>query len=198
MVMDVPAEHGYARLQRLDVARVLVLAVLAGTFVTSGALFSVLLATGASSEGTVRLLEGFGFSAGFFLVILSGAALCGLLIRVATDLPRRETLLEVVERKTPLSAAGSVTGSAWWSRGSSLFVSAGFQHSPAGSWTTATTTSRPLAPPRWRGPARPGRPGRLPAAWGGVSCRPPLPPAAGAGFRARAAWPRCEPAGSRW
>lgn len=74
-VMRVLADHGRMRLQRLDSARVFALAMLAGGFITMGALLSVLLAAGASSEGAVRLLEGFGFSAGFFFVILSGAVL---------------------------------------------------------------------------------------------------------------------------
>ena len=74
-VMRVLADHGRARLERLDSARVFALAMLAGAFITTGALLSVLLAAGASSEGAVRLLEGFGFSAGFFFVILSGAVL---------------------------------------------------------------------------------------------------------------------------
>ncbi len=74
-VMRVLADHGRMRLERLDSARVFALAMLAGAFITTGALLSVLLAAGASSEGAVRLLEGFGFSAGFFFVILSGAVL---------------------------------------------------------------------------------------------------------------------------
>jgi hypothetical protein len=69
------ADHGTRRLQRLSVAQILVLAMLAGGFVTVGALFSVLLATGVSSPGAQRLVEGLGFSAGFFFVILSDAVL---------------------------------------------------------------------------------------------------------------------------
>jgi formate transporter len=69
------ADHGTRRLQRLSVAQILVLAMLAGGFVTVGALFSVLLATGIGSPGAQRLVEGLGFSAGFFFVILSDAAL---------------------------------------------------------------------------------------------------------------------------
>ena len=55
--------------------RIFALAVLAGGFITTGALMSVLLAFGTRTEGLVRLLEGFGFSAGFFFVVLSGAVL---------------------------------------------------------------------------------------------------------------------------
>ncbi len=73
--MRVLADHGRMRLERLDSACVFALAMLAGGFITMGALLSVLLAAGASSEGAIRLLEGYGFSAGFFFVILSGAVL---------------------------------------------------------------------------------------------------------------------------
>jgi formate transporter len=52
-----------------------VLGILAGAFITTGALFSTLLATGTDNPGVERLLEGLGFSAGFFFVILAGAAL---------------------------------------------------------------------------------------------------------------------------
>jgi formate/nitrite transporter FocA (FNT family) len=69
------AEHGTRRLQRLSVLQILVLAMLAGGFVTVGALFSVLLAVGTGSPGAQRLVEGLGFSAGFFFVILSDAVL---------------------------------------------------------------------------------------------------------------------------
>lgn len=40
-----------------------------------GALFSSLLSAGVDAEGPKRLLEGFGFSAGFFFVVLSEAVL---------------------------------------------------------------------------------------------------------------------------
>lgn len=66
------ADHGT---RRLSVLQILVLAMLADGFVTAGALFSVLLAVGIGSPGTQRLVEGLGFSAGFFFVILSDAVL---------------------------------------------------------------------------------------------------------------------------
>ena len=47
----------------------------AGAFITAGALFSLLLATGVGAPGPKLLLEGIGFSSGFFFVILSDAAL---------------------------------------------------------------------------------------------------------------------------
>lgn len=75
---DVMAElgrHGEQRVSTLRPLQVIILGVMAGAFITSGALFSVLLAEGVHTPGTARLLEGLGFSTGFFFVILSGAAL---------------------------------------------------------------------------------------------------------------------------
>ncbi len=55
--------------------KVLLLGVMGGAFITAGALFSVLLASGFDSYGARVLVEGFGFSTGFFFVVLSEAAL---------------------------------------------------------------------------------------------------------------------------
>lgn len=74
-VMRVLAEHGRHRIETLDGVRVFALAMLAGSFITTGALLAVLLAAGTTNEGMVRMIEGFGFSAGFLFVILSGAVL---------------------------------------------------------------------------------------------------------------------------
>lgn len=62
-------------IQRYTVGKILVLAVLAGAFIMFGALFSVLLSTGVKTVGLKLLLQGFGFSIGFFMVILSHAVL---------------------------------------------------------------------------------------------------------------------------
>ena len=51
------------------------MAVYAGALIAAGALFSVLLSAGVTAEGPHRLLEGLGFTAGFFFVILSQAVL---------------------------------------------------------------------------------------------------------------------------
>ncbi len=68
-------EAGSRRAMSLSVVQVLILSVIAGGFITIGALFSTLIATGTDNEGIKKLLEGFGFSVGFFLVVLSGALL---------------------------------------------------------------------------------------------------------------------------
>jgi formate/nitrite transporter len=75
LVLDELGQHGAQRLRSLSALQILVLGVMAGAFISGGALFSVLLAEGVTTPGIERLLEGFGFSAGFFFVILSGAAL---------------------------------------------------------------------------------------------------------------------------
>ena len=75
LVMTEMAEVGAERAMNRTASEVLVLSVLAGGFITIGALFSTLIATGTDNEGVVRLLEGFGFSVGFFLVVLTGTLL---------------------------------------------------------------------------------------------------------------------------
>lgn len=74
-VMTELAAMGARRAAERSVAEVLVLSVIAGGFITVGALFSTLIATGVETEGVKRLLEGFGFSVGFFAVVLSGTLL---------------------------------------------------------------------------------------------------------------------------
>ncbi|MCH7811396.1 MAG: formate/nitrite transporter family protein [Chloroflexi bacterium] len=51
------------------------LAFAAGSFITFGAMLSVVLTVGIEQEGFARLLLGLGFAAGFTLVVLSGVAL---------------------------------------------------------------------------------------------------------------------------
>jgi|GEM_PF-2152201 len=69
------ARHGSHRINTMSAAQILILGVIGGAFITAGALFSILLGAGVSSPGPQRPLEGLGFSAGFFFVILSGAVL---------------------------------------------------------------------------------------------------------------------------
>lgn len=62
-------------IQRYSIVKILVLSLLAGAFITFGALFSLLLSAGVEPLGLKLLLQGFGFSTGFFMVILSHAVL---------------------------------------------------------------------------------------------------------------------------
>jgi formate transporter len=90
---------------------VLLLGVLAGGFITSGALFSALLADGVGAAGPVRLLEGLGFSTGFFFVVLSEAALFteANVVMPATLLGRAGPAHRVA-RFWVLAAVGNVLG----------------------------------------------------------------------------------------
>lgn len=74
-VMDAMASFGRHRIETLSPLRVLVLAVLAGGFITLGGLLATLLAAGIETPGLAALIEGIGFSAGFFFVVLSEAVL---------------------------------------------------------------------------------------------------------------------------
>ena len=74
-VMVTMGRAAVRRITRLSPVQVFVLAFMGGFFIGMGALVSVLLASGVGTPGTTRLLEGFGFSAGFFFVILSEAVL---------------------------------------------------------------------------------------------------------------------------
>lgn len=67
--------HGMKRLERQTLSQILVLSMMAGGFITMGALFSVLLSEHMEPGGVRFLLQGLGFSAGFFFVILSSAVL---------------------------------------------------------------------------------------------------------------------------
>src|SRR6266852_1635242 len=57
-VLDTMGRAGVRRIKSLSVIQVLVLGVVGGAFITVGALFSVLLASGVHSPGPQRLLEG--------------------------------------------------------------------------------------------------------------------------------------------
>ena len=68
-------DFGTHRLDRLSVVQLFVLGVIGGALITAGALFSVLLSDGVEVPAVKLLLAGLGFSAGFFFVVLSHAAL---------------------------------------------------------------------------------------------------------------------------
>jgi formate/nitrite transporter len=69
------SDFGRERIDGLGITRTMVLAVMGGAFITVGALFSVILGAGFESPGARLLVEGFGFSVGFFFVVLAEAAL---------------------------------------------------------------------------------------------------------------------------
>lgn len=107
------AGHGTRRLQSLSVLQILVLAMLGGGFVTVGALFSVLLAVGIGSPGSQRLVEGLGFSAGFFFVILSDAVLfteANVVLPATVLRCRKSSRLATIARFWALAWAGNLAG----------------------------------------------------------------------------------------
>ncbi|MCP3031795.1 formate/nitrite transporter family protein [Halobacillus sp. A1] len=53
----------------------MLLALTAGSFMTFGAIFSILIAEGVETQGLFHLLSGFGFAAGYAMVFISGAIL---------------------------------------------------------------------------------------------------------------------------
>jgi len=72
------AEQVGAEKTRLDTASLLALAVLAGSFIAFGSLFSIIVSTGAEGVlpyGVTRLLSGLVFSVGLILVVTGGAEL---------------------------------------------------------------------------------------------------------------------------
>ena len=69
------SRHGLHRVLDTSIPQIIVLATMGGGFIAMGALFSVLLAEQVQPLGPRYLMQGFGFSAGFFFVILSGAIL---------------------------------------------------------------------------------------------------------------------------
>jgi formate transporter len=75
VVLESMAEHGARRIRELSSLQVVALAGVGGGFIAVGALFAVLLASGVDAAGPRRLLEGLGFSGGFFFVILAEAVL---------------------------------------------------------------------------------------------------------------------------
>jgi len=74
-VLRTMGHHGAQRIARMSVPQVFVLAVMAGAFITAGAMFSLLLGAGVESTGPHLLLQGLGFSTGFFFVVLASAIL---------------------------------------------------------------------------------------------------------------------------
>lgn len=69
------SRYGLHRILGTSVPQIMVLSVMGGGFITMGALFSVLLSEQVDVLGLRYLLQGFGFSTGFFFVILSGSIL---------------------------------------------------------------------------------------------------------------------------
>ncbi|MDT8410687.1 MAG: formate/nitrite transporter family protein [Wenzhouxiangellaceae bacterium] len=74
-VLEALGREARRRVQDATLGQNAVLALLGGAFIAFGALFSVILSTGVEAHGPKLLLQGLGFSAGFFFVIISHAVL---------------------------------------------------------------------------------------------------------------------------
>ncbi len=74
-VLQTMGHHGAQRVSGMSAPQILVLAAMAGAFITAGAIFSLLLGASVESTGPQLLLEGLGFSTGFFFVVLASAIL---------------------------------------------------------------------------------------------------------------------------
>ncbi|MGB1547783.1 MAG: formate/nitrite transporter family protein [Alphaproteobacteria bacterium] len=93
------AEHVGVGKARLDIIRLLTLAVLAGAFIALGAMLSTVVATGAAAlpYGVGRLLVGVAFSLGLVLVVIGGAELfTGNNLMVMAWAGRKITTLELL------------------------------------------------------------------------------------------------------
>jgi len=107
------AKVGAKRAASLSVLHVLILSTMAGAFITIGALFAVLISAGTTDAGVEKLLEGFGFSTGFFLVILTGAL---LFTEINVEMPAtllgsgRDSLWARAGRLWLLAAVGNFIG----------------------------------------------------------------------------------------
>ncbi|WLR48284.1 formate/nitrite transporter family protein [Halobacillus litoralis] len=73
-IVDEFGEKGRDHLNKPFRAQFL-LALTAGSFMTFGAVFSILLAVGVETKGVYHLLSGLGFAAGYSMVFISGAVL---------------------------------------------------------------------------------------------------------------------------
>ncbi|MFC3876736.1 formate/nitrite transporter family protein [Winogradskyella maritima] len=96
-----------------SITRIFILALLGGSFITFGALFSVLISAGVETLGTKLLLQGLGFSVGFFIVIMTGALLFSetnvVLPTSILNCTRRE-LVSNVFKFWGVTILGNVTG----------------------------------------------------------------------------------------
>ena len=115
MIGRAMAMFGAWRVMKTQPLHIGMLAAYGGALDGAGALFSVLLSAGVGTAGPRRLLEGLGFSSGFFFVIVSHAILfteANVVMPVALLHCSFATLIH--KQSASGSLAGSVTLSAPW------------------------------------------------------------------------------------
>jgi len=112
-VLGEMADLGTHRIMSFTVPQIFILAMLGGAFVTLGGLFAILLATGVETPGLALLLEGLGFSTGFFFVILTHAVLfteANVVIPATLLTHRAQTLVSRIARFWALAWIGNFFG----------------------------------------------------------------------------------------
>ena len=67
--------HSARFINDISPPKVFILSIMGGSFISMGALLSVLLAAGIQSPGAARLMQGLGYSSGFFFVVLTHSVL---------------------------------------------------------------------------------------------------------------------------
>ncbi len=112
LVIEELAEGGRRSVLTRSPLELLLLAVLAGAFITAGAFFSLIITAEVDNRSARALLDGFGFSTGFFVVILSGAL---LFTEANVELPatligRSGAPAPMVVRMWGIAAAGNLIG----------------------------------------------------------------------------------------
>lgn len=127
--MAAKAEHIGVEKTRLDATSLIALAVLAGTFIGFGSLFSIVVTSGAEDiipYGITRLLGGVVFSLGLILVIVGGAELfTGNNLMVMACASGKVTVAEVL-RAWSIVYVGNLIGAVGLAL--LIFLAAGYGH----------------------------------------------------------------------
>lgn len=122
-----------ARKARMQAAATMMLAAMAGAFISLGAVFASSIGAGSVlGVGPTRLLMGIGFSVGLFFVVVTGAELFTGNSLMITSLLSRQVGVGVVARNWTLVYAGNMAGalmvvlamyySRWWEQADMSFA----------------------------------------------------------------------------
>ena len=112
-VVEEMSRETWRNLHGLTTLKAYILSVMGGAFITVGALFSILLSAGVSTTGVALLLQGLGFSTGFFMVILTGALLfseSNVVLPASVLKCTQKTLINRALKFWLITIAGNITG----------------------------------------------------------------------------------------
>lgn len=132
------AEEGHEHLN-LGLGRAIGSALLAGAFVTFGALLSILIPAGVETEGITLLFQGLAFAVGYYFVALAGVA---LFTEANISLP--DVLLQRDKSHAHLARFWALT---------SFSISPA--HSSSAGWSTPRRTTRREWSSSWKRSSRP-------------------------------------------